>query len=73
MRFGEVKLHEPIWQGTAEQMSRDFPTTEEPLPVWRWVKDAVSAPPQVSATFILYQRPHQDSAWRLADADPRLA
>lgn len=71
-RIGVERVPTPVWEGTETELKRAFPKEQEPLPVWKWVKDAVTQPPQQSATFILYARPDRDSPWQHVDVDPRL-
>jgi hypothetical protein len=72
VRIGVLRVPTPIWEGTERELIKAFPKEQEPLPVWRWVKDAVMEPPQQPATFTLHARPDRNSPWLPVDVDPRL-
>lgn len=72
IRVGPNRVPNALWEGTKEELIKAFPLKTHPQPVWRWVGDAITEPPQVSATFSLWSRMDRDSEWGVADEDPRL-
>jgi hypothetical protein len=72
IRVGPNRVPNPLWEGTRDELIRAFPLKSHPRPVWRWVGDAITEPPQVSSTFSLWSRMDRDAEWAVADEDPRL-